>query len=104
MMMLPTFSISRPKQDGTQRLVFDWGKSIAHPGADIAFAFLASEGGQYIQTLVFRDIAYTVHDLKDCRSGRIAAILKLRGPVDKFEDALITELVRQEFPAGENTM
>lgn len=104
MMMLPTFSLSRPKENGIQRLVFDWGKSIAHPGADIAFAFLASESGQFISTLVYKDIAYDVCGIKDCRSGRLAAKIKARGPVDKLEEALITELVRQEFPAGENTM
>lgn len=97
LMLLPMFSLSKPDNSGKQRLVFDWGKSLPHPNAQIAIAILADNKGQYIRTLVIDDVAYNVTQIKKCRSGRCAAQLEKVGPVYPFDQDLIKKLIEQEF-------
>ncbi len=97
LMLLPMFSLSKPDIDGSQRLVFDWGKSLPHPSARIAIAIMSSNDGQYIRTIVVDDIAYTITKIRKCRSGRCAAQVTKDGPVQPFDANLIKKLIEQEF-------
>lgn len=97
MMMLPTFSLSSPNSGGWQRLVFDWGKSMSHPHAQIAFAFMDNHS-IHINKIVFRNKVYAVSDIRNCRSGRKAAIVRESGNATFGDCTLIDALMAQEFP------
>jgi hypothetical protein len=96
LMMLPVFSLSMPS-DGSQRMVFDWGKSLSHPHADIAFAFLELWGNR-IAKVVFKNQSFEIKKISKCRSGRKAAILVPWGPPSSTDLAIIEKLLAVEFP------
>lgn len=104
-LLLPVLSISKPTPDPrhggilTQRLVFDWGKSLSHPNAKIAFGMLTRPGGQYFQHMIIGDNNYAVMDgIQKCRSGRLAAIIHKDGQASLFDMQLIQKALAQEFP------
>lgn len=102
MMMLPTFSLSGTNHGGYRRLVFDWGKSMSHPHADIAFAFMEPYS-VHIDRLVFRNKVYMVSGIRNCRSGRKAAMVREAGQATHSDCALIDALMAQEFPNKSTT-
>ena len=67
LLLLPVLSLSNPSKNNTRRLIFDWGKSISHPKANIAFAFVK---GSHILFLVYNNRMYTIDNIVKCRSGR----------------------------------
>lgn len=103
-LILPVLSISKPSPDSRfgealiQRVVFDWGKSLSHPNAKVAFGMLTRAGGQYFQHIIFGDNQYVVHQLKDCRSGRKAALVSKYGQASSFDLQIIQKALAQEFP------
>ena len=104
-LILPVLSISKPSPNPrhgnilTQRIVFDWGKSLSHPNAKIAFGMLTRPGGQFFPYLVIGEIQYTVMDqIQKCRSGRRAAIIHKSGEATVFNLQLIKKALAQEFP------
>lgn len=97
-MLLPVFSLSKPDEQSSQRLVFDWGKGLPHPNARIGFAIMSSNTGQWIRTLIIDDTAYTITGIKKCRSGRMAAQVTKDGPATSFDMDLVKKLIEQEFP------
>lgn len=105
-LILPVLSISKPSPNPlhplslTQRLVFDWGKSLSHPNAKIAFGMLTRPGGHYFPHLVIGENNYLVFGaIQKCRSGRLAAIVKKDGPASTFDLQLIQKALAQEFPS-----
>jgi len=95
-MILPVLSLSRPDLNNEQRLIFDWGKSLSHPNANIAFAFMKRT---YISALAYGSNMYTISVIKNCRSGRKAATVQCMGPISHGHRAVIDEFMSQEFPA-----
>jgi hypothetical protein len=91
-MLLPVFSQSKPKQ-GRSRIVFDWGKSLPNPNARVAVALLSSTKGQFINRLIYDDQAYTVDNLRKCRSGRIAGYIRHISRVNEWDRALVTKIM-----------
>jgi hypothetical protein len=96
LMMLPVFSLSMPS-NGSRRMVFDWGKSLSHPNADIAFAFLEPWGNR-ISKVVFKGQAFEIKKISKCRSGRKAAILVSWGTPTSSDLVVIEKLLAVEFP------
>lgn len=97
MMMLPVFSLSMPSKTGTRRMVFDWGKSLSHPHAEIAIAFL-EPWSYHIQKVIFKNQAFEIKTISRCRSGRRAAIVAPWGPPSSLDLVVIEKLLAQEFP------
>jgi hypothetical protein len=97
-LILPVLSVSKPSRNNTQRVVFDWGKSISHPNAHIAFGMLATIEGQYFPHIIINENKYIVHNIMNCRSGRKAAIVSKDGPASLFDMGLIKKALAQEFP------
>ena len=98
LMILPIFSISRPDPNGSKRIVFDWGKSLAHPSAKIGIAILRSPQGQWIERLIIADNTYMIESKKKCRSGRIAVRARKVGRASDSDRQLIKALMDNEFP------
>jgi hypothetical protein len=103
-LILPILSISKPSRDSrhnvvTQRMVFDWGKSLSHPNAKVAFGMLTRPGGHYFQHMVMGDNNYVVMEVTKCRSGRLAAIVCKDGPASLFDSQLVQKVLAQEFPS-----
>ena len=96
LMMLPVFSLSMPS-NGSQRMVFDWGKSLSHPHADIAFAFMEPWGSR-INKIIFKNQTFDVRKITKCRSGRKAAILVPWGVASSSDATVIEKLLATEFP------
>lgn len=104
-LILPFLSISKPSPDPrhnnllTQRIVFDWGKSISHPNAKIAFGMLAKPTGHYMLHIIIGENKYVVMGSpQKCRSGRLAAMLCKDGPASTFDLQLVQKALAQEFP------
>jgi hypothetical protein len=98
-LILPVLSISKPNMDMRQRVVFDWGKSLSHPNARIAFGMLTRPGGHFFEHLIINENTYVVMALQKCRSGRMAAIVCKDGPASTFNLQLIQKAMAQEFPS-----
>lgn len=94
-MILPVLSISHPDKRFSRRLVFDWGKSMSHPKATIAFAVL-KEYGLHIQYIIYDNKTYTVDTVKICRSGRKAAYIRRINLLNMND--IVDALMAQEFP------
>jgi hypothetical protein len=97
LMLLPVFSLSHPDRLGNSRLVFDWGKSLSHPRAQIAVGILSSPFSQYVKRLIYRGNEYGVSNLRKCRSGRMAARVYNLGRAKKEDIQLIDRLMKQEL-------
>lgn len=103
-LLLPVLSISKPSFDKQrnlhlQRIVFDWGKSLSHPDAKIAFAMLTSPTSHYFTHLVIGDNKYSiVGTMQKCRSGRVAARVFKDGSPTTFDTQIIQKVLVQEFP------
>lgn len=105
-LVLPVLSISKPSPDPrhgvavTQRIVFDWGKSLSHPNAKIAFGMLTRPGGHFFQHLIIGENNYVVMgQIQKCRSGRLAAIVCKDGQASTFDLQIIQKALAQEFPS-----
>ena len=98
LMLLPTFSVSKPDAEGVSRMVFDWGKSISHPRAEIAFAILDNPYGQHIEYIVYKDCMYSLTRPTKCRSGRMATKIRKTGPVGFYAKRIIDTFLAAEFP------
>ena len=96
LMMLPVFSLSMPS-NGSRRMVFDWGKSLSHPHAEIAIAFLEPWSAR-ISKIIYKNQAFEVRKISKCRSGRKAAIVVPWGPPSSHDLVVIEKLLAQEFP------
>ena len=95
-LILPVLSLSNPDLYRNRRLVFDWGKSISHPHAKIAFAILKSHN--YISRLIYDNTVYEILGITDCRSGRKAATIRYIENVGTGYQDIIDALMIQEFP------
>lgn len=102
-MILPVLSISNPNKHNEKRLVFDWGKSISHPQATVAFAIL-KKYGFYITRLVYNNKVYIINSIQTCRSGRKAAYITDAGQIDVHTSNIIDTLMAQEFPSYANAV
>lgn len=105
-LILPVLSLSKPSPDPrfggipTQRLVFDWGKSLSHPNAHVAFGMLTRPQGHYFERLIIGDNQYAiVGSISTCRSGRKAAIIVKESQASPFNMELINKALAQEFPS-----
>lgn len=104
-LIMPILSISKPSPNPlyngllTQRIVFDWGKSLSHPNAKIAFGMLTKPGGHYFPHIILGENNYIVMGSpQKCRSGRLAAIVHKDGPAISFDLQVIQKVLAQEFP------
>lgn len=104
-LILPVLSISKPSPDPrfgsvyTQRIVFDWGKSLSHPSARVAFGMLTRPEGHYFPHIIINDKQYLIEGvIQRCRSGRRAAIVTRGGSASMFDTQLIQKALAQEFP------
>lgn len=103
LLLLPVLSVSKPSFDKhynthTQRIVFDWGKSLSHPAAKVGFALLTSPTSHFFKYVVIGDNKYSIIKMQKCRSGRVAAVVSKEGPASLFDNKIIQAALAQEFP------
>lgn len=93
-MMLPILSVSRPNNNGICRIIFDWGKSLAHPCAMIAFAIMRYN--QHIERLIFNNNEYVIYSVDKCRSGRLAMYASKVGAAQEYDINIISLFMNSE--------
>lgn len=101
-LILPIFSLSKPKS-GRYRMVFDWGRGLAHPHAKIAFAILDGYSSKWIDRIIYENASYKIVEIKKCRSGRLAAIVEKMFEIDNHDSNIIKAVLEQEFQNTKNT-
>ena len=101
-LILPIFSLSKPKI-GRSRMVFDWGRGLAHPRAKIAFAILNTHVGNWLDRIIYENITYKITDIRKCRSGRMAATIEKMYDVNNYDNNIIRAVLAQELQDSQDT-